>query len=113
VIAVGTFAEAHDEERLASALEWALSECDLDYAGIGDAMADSQDVVGVIGGRAICTFHDPAGGFAAMWEKLRPIREQNWRVGVGGGKHNNMATLFFVFDLRLIDPLVITPTRSF
>jgi len=59
VLAIGTFGQEPDKERLASALNWALLEAEIDYAGIEDAIADQQNVVAAIGGRAICTLRDP------------------------------------------------------
>ena len=97
VLAVGTFGEAPDRARLASALEQTLLECDLDYAGIENTVADAQDVVAAIGGCAISRFHGPADWVAATWRKLRPVREQNWRVGVGGERRNNMGALLVLW----------------
>jgi len=97
VLAIGTFGQEPDKERLASALNWALLEAEIDYAGIEDAIADQQNVVAAIGGRAICTLRDPVAWFTETWQKLRPIREKNWRTGVGAGKHNSVAELLMLW----------------
>jgi hypothetical protein len=49
--------------------------------------------VAALGGHALCSFDDPAGWLAETWERLRPTREQNWRVIASGGTQNNAAEL--------------------
>lgn len=97
VLSVGTFGQEPDKKRLVSALNWALLEGEIDYAGIEDAIADQQNVVAAIGGRASCMLPDPVAWFAETWQKLRPIREKNWRIVVGGGKHNSVAELLMLW----------------
>jgi hypothetical protein len=62
-----------------------------------DAIADQRNVVAAIGGSAICTLRDPVAWFTEIWQKLRPIREKNWRTGVGAGKHNSVAELLMLW----------------
>jgi len=97
VFAVGTFGQVPDNRRLAEALERVLTKEDLEYPGIADAMTDSLDMVAELGGRALCVLDDPGAWFEATWEKLRPIREQNWRMGQSRGKRNSAGELLVLW----------------
>jgi hypothetical protein len=103
VVAVETFGHASDASRIASILEWALIKGDLAYAAVGTAMGDAGDVVAMIGGQAISTFPDPAVWFADIWQKLRPIRERNWRVGLRGGERNIAGELCALWGLAALE----------
>ena len=58
-----------------------------------------MDIVATLGGHAVSSFEDPSSWFKATWEKLRPTREQNWRVGEGGKKHNSTSELLAFWGL--------------
>jgi hypothetical protein len=112
VFAAGTFGEEagkEGKERLAEALEQVLINGDLEYAGIADAMTDSLDIVAALGGRAVCVLDDPGGWFEAAWDKLRPIREQNWRMGQGSGKRHSSGELLALWGFAAYEFLPEDP----
>ena len=89
VIAAGTFGHEPDKQRLSEALEQVLLNGDLNYADIAGAMTDNLDIVAALGGRAICSLDDFTGWFDAAWDRLRPVREQNWRMGGASGERHS------------------------
>lgn len=92
VVAVAAFGQAPDVKQISSILEWALLEGVLTYSGIGNAMANPADVVAAIGGKAICALEDPVAWFNATWQRLRPIRERNWQMGIVGDNYLDRLT---------------------
>lgn len=111
VVAVAIFGENSNAQGAASILEWALLEGSPVYAGIGDAMARSGDVVAAIGGKAICTFEDPVVWFSTMWQKLRPIRERNWRTGIMRRERNIAGELCTLWGLEALETLPAAQRR--
>lgn len=105
VLAVAVFGEAPDAKETAAILEWALLEGGFDYLGILDAMTNPADVVAMIGGKAICTLENPSVWFAATWQRLRPIRERNWRVGTKGGQRNSTGELCALWGVAALESL--------
>lgn len=105
VLAVAAFGHASDAKATASILEWALLEGSFVYSGIGNAMANPGDVIATIGGKAICTFEDPAAWLKAIWQRLRPIRERNWRVGIRSEGPNNTGELCALWGLAALESL--------
>jgi hypothetical protein len=103
VVAVAGFTQAPNAKITASILEWALLEGSLAYPGMGDAMANPGDVVATIGGEAICTLEDAAVWFKAIWERLRPIREQNWRMGIRRPERNTAGELCTLWGLAALE----------
>lgn len=116
--AMATFAvdmstQPPNKRRLAETLERALIENELEYLGIADAMSDTMDIVALVGGRALCTLDDPASWFDATWEKLRPIREQNWHVGEGRRKQNRTAELLVLWGFAAYEELSRSERQRF
>jgi hypothetical protein len=105
VAAVAAFGQASDVKQTSSILEWALLEAVISYSGIGNAMANPGDVVAAIGGKAICALEDPAGWFNATWQRLRPIRERNWRLGIRNEGRNIAGELCTLWGLAALESL--------
>jgi hypothetical protein len=113
VIAVSTFEQESNATRTESLLEWALIEGNFDYASIGDAMTDAGDVIGYIGGQAICTFEDPPGWLAAIWQRLRPVRERNWRAGPRADMRNISGELCALWSIVALEHLPPNRRKEF
>jgi hypothetical protein len=105
VLAVAVFGQASDAKQTAAILEWALLEGGFNYLGIGNAMTNPGDVVAAIGGKAICTLESPSAWFAATWQRLRPIRERNWRAGTKGDQRNSTGELCALWGVDALESL--------
>jgi hypothetical protein len=105
VLAVAVFGRAPNAKQTAVILEWALFEAGFNYLGIGNAMTNPGDVVAAIGGKAICTLESPSAWFGATWQRLRPIRERNWRTGAKGGQRNTTGELCALWGVNALESL--------
>lgn len=112
VLAVGALREEPDTNLLRQALEWALTESDLDCPGLDSAIGNEASILTSIGGRAISALPDPIAWFANTWADLRPVRERNWRSGTSGGKQNSMGELLVVWGLSARGQLVATEQKA-
>ncbi len=102
-LAVAVFAEPRNTKETAAILEWALLTGGVAYLGIDHAMTNPGDVVAAIGGKAICTLDDPPAWFARIWQRLRPIRERNWRAGTGGNERNSTGELCGLWGVAALE----------
>ena len=102
-LAVAVFGQSLDAKEAAAILEWALLKGGVAYLGINNAMTSPDDVVAAIGGKAICTLEDPPAWFARMWQRLRPIRERNWRGGTRGDERNSTGELYGLWGVAALE----------
>jgi hypothetical protein len=103
VLAVAAFGQSSDTKETAAILEWALLNGGVTYLGINNAMTNPGDVVAAIGGKAICTLEEPHTWFARIWQRLRPIRERNWRLGTRGGERNSTGELCGLWGVAALE----------
>ncbi len=99
VLAVQVFGATQDTKVLNEILEWLFFDSDFDCPVLNDAIGNDFNVFAAIGGCAIAAFPDPAAWVTRMWQKLRPIRERNWRTGARDGKHNGRGELLVVWGV--------------
>jgi hypothetical protein len=102
-LAVAVFTQSRDTKETTAILEWALLKGGVAYLGINNAMTNPGDVVAAIGGKAICTLDDPPAWFVRIWQRLRPIRERNWRAGTRGDERNSTGELCGLWGVAALE----------